>query len=133
MIRRPPRSTRTVTLFPYTTLFRSLALIIDPGRDPEAVDLVGEQQHLDAAGAEPLQLRGGGEAVEIGAGGVVGGGLVVLDRLHIVLERAPALPSGGFEAGEAEQRLPPGEILVQPFLQDGAEIVPELQIGRAHV
>src|SRR3546814_16771543 len=25
MIRRPPRSTRTATLFPYTTLFRSLA------------------------------------------------------------------------------------------------------------
>src|SRR3546814_7303425 len=25
MIRRPPRSTRTVTLFPYTTLFRSIA------------------------------------------------------------------------------------------------------------
>src|SRR3546814_1417208 len=25
MIRRPPRSTRTYTLFPYTTLFRSLA------------------------------------------------------------------------------------------------------------
>src|SRR3546814_8490210 len=26
MIRRPPRSTRTDTLFPYTTLFRSIAL-----------------------------------------------------------------------------------------------------------
>src|SRR3546814_8252446 len=26
MIRRPPRSTRTDTLFPYTTLFRSLTL-----------------------------------------------------------------------------------------------------------
>src|SRR3546814_1731570 len=26
MIRRPPRSTRTDTLFPYTTLFRSLSL-----------------------------------------------------------------------------------------------------------
>src|SRR6188472_4673735 len=26
MIRRPPRSTRETTLFPYTTLFRSLAL-----------------------------------------------------------------------------------------------------------
>src|SRR3546814_14240299 len=26
MIRRPPRSTRTVTLFPYTTLFRSVPL-----------------------------------------------------------------------------------------------------------
>src|SRR3546814_14335658 len=29
MIRRPPRSTRTDTLFPYTTLFRSLS---DPAR-----------------------------------------------------------------------------------------------------
>src|SRR3546814_8710892 len=27
MIRRPPRSTRTDTLFPYTTLFRSLRLL----------------------------------------------------------------------------------------------------------
>src|SRR3546814_3305733 len=33
MIRRPPRSTRTDTLFPYTTLFRSLALRLGfPGR-----------------------------------------------------------------------------------------------------
>src|SRR3546814_2436954 len=29
MIRRPPRSTRTDTLFPYTTLFRSLQRIAD--------------------------------------------------------------------------------------------------------
>src|SRR3546814_20648264 len=28
MIRRPPRSTRTDTLFPYTTLFRSVAIAI---------------------------------------------------------------------------------------------------------
>src|SRR3546814_2713180 len=28
MIRRPPRSTRTDTLFPYTTLFRSLPLAL---------------------------------------------------------------------------------------------------------
>src|SRR3546814_1154174 len=28
MIRRPPRSTRTDTLFPYTTLFRSLGMIV---------------------------------------------------------------------------------------------------------
>src|SRR3546814_8389063 len=32
MIRRPPRSTRTYTLFPYTTLFRSLDP--QPGRTP---------------------------------------------------------------------------------------------------
>src|SRR3546814_17838822 len=29
MIRRPPRSTRTDTLFPYTTLFRSPALLAE--------------------------------------------------------------------------------------------------------
>src|SRR3546814_7847297 len=29
MIRRPPRSTRTDTLFPYTTLFRSLHALVD--------------------------------------------------------------------------------------------------------
>src|SRR3546814_11435308 len=29
MIRRPPRSTRTDTLFPYTTLFRSFRLVVD--------------------------------------------------------------------------------------------------------
>src|SRR3546814_8200638 len=32
MIRRPPRSTRTDTLFPYTTLFRSMVTIGDTGR-----------------------------------------------------------------------------------------------------
>src|SRR3546814_15266435 len=29
MIRRPPRSTRTDTLFPYTTLFRSCMILLD--------------------------------------------------------------------------------------------------------
>src|SRR3546814_17794533 len=39
MTRRPPRSTRTDTLFPYTPLFRSL---------PESFDSFGEyQRHLD--------------------------------------------------------------------------------------
>src|SRR3546814_17570071 len=31
MIRRPPRSTRTDTLFPYTTLFRSDVVVQTPG------------------------------------------------------------------------------------------------------
>src|SRR3546814_9142771 len=31
MIRRPPRSTRTDTLFPYTTLFRSASPRVSPG------------------------------------------------------------------------------------------------------
>src|SRR6184192_4872253 len=32
MIRRPPRSTRRLTLFPYTTLFRSVRVLADPGQ-----------------------------------------------------------------------------------------------------
>src|SRR3546814_2357299 len=34
MRRRPPRSTRTDTLFPYTTLFRSRDLIVAPAKYP---------------------------------------------------------------------------------------------------
>src|SRR3546814_6363425 len=34
MIRRPPRSTRTDTLFPYTTLFRSLLIAAIEDNDP---------------------------------------------------------------------------------------------------
>src|SRR3546814_18727641 len=30
MLRRPPRSTRTDTLFPYTTLFRSPTCVVEP-------------------------------------------------------------------------------------------------------
>src|SRR3546814_14538619 len=43
MIRRPPRSTRTYTLFPYTTLFRSLDFVCDSLR---AVDV--KIVHYDA-------------------------------------------------------------------------------------
>src|SRR3546814_7344519 len=35
MIRRPPRSTRTDTLFPYTTLFRSYAVMMATPADLE--------------------------------------------------------------------------------------------------
>src|SRR3546814_6709150 len=47
MIRRPPKSTRTDTLFPYTTLFRSPAilatvsrLVIDLHREPDHPALI---------------------------------------------------------------------------------------------
>src|SRR3546814_2501046 len=37
MIRRPPRSTRTDTLFPYTTLFRSTDGHLDFGQRPKFI------------------------------------------------------------------------------------------------
>src|SRR3546814_12824847 len=53
MIRRPPRSTRTDTLFPYTTLFRSGGGARSGGRGPTVGDLGPAEQH-DAA---PLTRR----------------------------------------------------------------------------
>src|SRR3546814_16168874 len=58
MIRRPPRSTRTDTLFPYTTLFRShvriATLCMKPGREDTAIvlDLFGRQHYGAGAVAE---------------------------------------------------------------------------------
>src|SRR3546814_18111441 len=43
MIRRPPRSTRTDTRFPYTTLFRSkLGFLVDEAPAPFSADEVNE-------------------------------------------------------------------------------------------
>src|SRR3546814_18627975 len=51
MIRRPPRSTRTDTLFPYTTLFRSLDQAVPPHRLPSA-DIIDPDLDQPAARAE---------------------------------------------------------------------------------
>src|SRR3546814_1844065 len=67
MIRRPPRSTRTDTLFPYTTLFRSPADVQDhaevPGEDAGTAvvigrldRLLGEDMRSDAARARFLAV-----------------------------------------------------------------------------
>src|SRR3546814_5548502 len=45
MIRRPPRSTRTDTLFPYTTLFRSVAGPVGP-RVPPSPMMKIRNEHL---------------------------------------------------------------------------------------
>src|SRR3546814_10687687 len=44
MIRRPPRSTRSDTLFPYTTLFRSALIIVTERRRSEAAAQTDETQ-----------------------------------------------------------------------------------------
>src|SRR3546814_3840090 len=69
MLRRPPRSTRTDTLFPYTTLFRSVAAGVDPhrlslGLTADEVSGLGEVFVVDAFEKHRNLLvdRGGGRA-----------------------------------------------------------------------
>src|SRR3546814_3380125 len=87
MMPRPPRSTRTDTLFPYTTLFRSLVVIDDREGEAVAVDLercgarvVGEVEVLVSDGDDaPAPRRSAGlvgpphvgeaEVVEVGVHG----------------------------------------------------------------
>src|SRR3546814_14817242 len=53
MVRRPPRSTRTDTLFPYTTLFRS-----DVAAVHRAVELTAFARLADDRDGHPLELGG---------------------------------------------------------------------------
>src|SRR3546814_18043313 len=69
MLRRPPRSTRTDTLFPYTTLFRSFELVAQ-GAEGDAqgggglglVVAVFLQGLLDGGALDLLDVRGQGAA-----------------------------------------------------------------------
>src|SRR3546814_3837481 len=65
MLRRPPRSTRTDTLFPYTTLFRSDQAVGDVFKivQPFAQIGIGDMRHAGAGvAAHPLHRRFGGQA-----------------------------------------------------------------------
>src|SRR3546814_5596188 len=63
MIRRPPRSTRTDTLFPYTTLFRSQSLIGLTGFGR----LLGPRERLDEAlvGADAIDMGVDAQLVDL--------------------------------------------------------------------
>src|SRR3546814_14241866 len=76
MIRRPPRSTRTDTLFPYTTLFRSVdAASNEEGHamsdDRDRITETRTTEPADAPPAQPthttvIERRGGGGGLLIG-------------------------------------------------------------------
>src|SRR3546814_8758314 len=67
MIRRPPRSTRTDTLFPYTTLFRSEAELRDLARSPVLAD---ELSGGDVVVFDPPRSGAREQAMEIAASDV---------------------------------------------------------------
>src|SRR3546814_3612322 len=102
MIRRPPRSTRTDTLFPYTTLFRSQDVIELLGGMPRGggKDRRGQFRQVAHAGIDDGATQVG--AAEIGSGkagarqrgtGQVGAGEI------------RALEVGIFQAGRPQLRL----------------------------
>src|SRR3546814_14639281 len=70
MIRRPPRSTRTDTLFPYTTLFRSVGRIVIEGR--ERADDAAHDRHRMRIAPEPA-IEGRELFVQHGVAGDRGG------------------------------------------------------------
>src|SRR3546814_2839827 len=100
MIRRPPRSTRTDTLFPYTTLFRSRGLrrTIDHGetaKDQDREQEVGDRPRGDDQRPLPHRLRGKA-ARAFGVGQRLPCGVRLADRvavareLDIAAQRQPA-------------------------------------------
>src|SRR3546814_4915865 len=121
MIRRPPRSTRTDTLFPYTTLFRSRSC---GGKDRlYRADLFGER-------------AGPGDDIF----GQHGGGLAQIERL---CDRGLVVRSLEFRAQPADQSLGlfGSAFLVERDEAGKAFLVGEIsrpaigfrEIGRAHV
>src|SRR3546814_17261179 len=89
MLRRPPRSTRTDTLFPYTTLFRSGEYLPSAGADLLGVDADDDALAAEFLGALAHEFRPGD------GGGVdrhlVGAGekelADILDRAHAPTDR----------------------------------------------
>src|SRR3546814_14029555 len=68
MIRRPPRSTRTDTLFPYTTLFRSTCGPVDKGPGPflpsgGALVVQASQNLLATKATERIHFERGGSVI----------------------------------------------------------------------
>src|SRR3546814_15516467 len=119
MIRRPPRSTRTDTLFPYTTLFRSPA-----GAAPRS-EVVGRGTGARPVSAMPVTAMPVTAMIEVeGLNVVFGHGA---DRVHAVRDVSFRVPEGatfglGGESGS-------GQSTVMRALRG---LNPDLT-GRAHI
>ena len=108
-----------------------LVLVLRDRRHPELVDRVGQQQHLDAAGPEALELRRGLDRLQIVAGDGVDRLLAVLHALQVFGQAGPALTvvMGAAETQQRENLFAVLVVLIGAFLQHRAELGPELGIG----
>src|SRR3546814_3068971 len=92
MIRRQPRSTRTDTLFPYTTLFRSLDLPLDRQAVAVPAGDVGRVLALQRLGADDHVFQDMVERVADVHVAIGVGRAVVEDELRAVLAAFANLP-----------------------------------------
>src|SRR3546814_12304080 len=93
MIRRPPRSTRTDTLFPYTTLFRS----------PSPAKAGGKEGRLRAIGSRPDERH---RAVLDGRTGWGGVSFESARTVGTPSQPPPAVAGGGAKQGLAAPAAP---------------------------
>src|SRR3546814_8040263 len=124
IIRRPPRSTRTDTLFPYTTLFRSL----DVTARGRYVVAAGDDDHPTTATVLEGAAKIGDHAVPAGQTASLSGPLDSADPAQITL--AVARPDAFTQSVLAAEDRPaptPSTVAAPP----PAAALP--QIGRAHV
>src|SRR3546814_13864832 len=117
MIRRPPRSTRTDTLFPYTTLFRSfMPAVMSQQQLPVVEAAIDEahRRHLRVA-VHAQELESARAAVQAGADVLLHGVTdKPVDAAFIALLKqphVPYVPTLGLAPGLGSQRVylpPPG-------------------------
>src|SRR3546814_6327391 len=111
MIRRPPRSTRTDTLFPYTTLFRSPR----QSQATVAVQLDPITYILRAVPVAPVTIRPGTGLGNPGACGQRQVARQWVADFHVGgSEQAPGLVAAGAHGRDADaQGVPVGEVEVR--------------------
>src|SRR3546814_10781383 len=96
MIRRPPRSTRTDTLFPYTTLFRSrLRLSV-----PSFAARFQRDRKCRAAAADPRSGTGRGRGARRRPAWATGAGRTLASQAEQAVGRRATARRGGARAGE---------------------------------
>src|SRR3546814_17869076 len=105
MIRRPPRSTRTDTLFPYTTLFRSS---LDPIGDELARRLPDRCDHAGAFTQIGRRLHGGIDNRLRGRKAWIG--MVLFGRVLDEKLGKPLLPGGMDGGGERPRQSASGSL-----------------------
>src|SRR3546814_8958645 len=116
MIRRPPRSTRTDTLFPYTTLFRSLLAKVNCDIEQEVVARFGIRS------LPTVVLFKDGQPVDGFAGAQPESAIRAMLEPHV---QAPATSQGNLlesaQAAFAEGRFAEAEMQLQQLLSEDNE------------